>query len=610
MAKFERGRSTGGLLSFIRHFNDLLTRKERRDLFLLQLLFVVSSFFELISVAGVAPFMAVVADQSLIEKNAKLAWLYQTLQFESARAFVVFLGVSVVAIIVVSSGIALLTLRASVRTIYDLAAKFASDLFRYYLSKDYLYHAYTNSARLSSNIQSEVRRFADTVLMPIFILISKLMTVTVIGAGLLFLDPLLTITVLAVLLTGYALVLKFIRKDLGQAGVLATEMFFHRGKAIQEGFGAIKEIKAFRREKDFFQNFEEWNRSYNATVARTNVLAAAPRAVMEIFAFGGMITAVLFLFNRSSNFVELVPMLSMFAIAGMKLMPALQQCFHSLAYINGNINSYEVLAGDLSLARSTGPIDVSPGPRHPLQLRQGISLVDICFKYPSSDRQVLDHVSLEIPANTTVAFVGPSGSGKTTCADMILGLIKPDSGMVLVDGEQGNGELLRGSVGYVSQSVHLIDDTIAANIAFSPSGSRSPDREKLVRAARLARLEELIESLPQGYESRVGEKGVQLSGGQRQRIGIARALYHGASILIFDEATSALDGINEKGIIESMAALNGVCTIIMIAHRIATVRDAHKIFLFDHGKVEAEGAFEELLGSSAKFRHLVETTSA
>ncbi|MCM2322909.1 MAG: ABC transporter transmembrane domain-containing protein, partial [Oligoflexia bacterium] len=394
-------------------FFKLLTPGQKRRLILIQCLFAINSLLELVSIAGIAPFIAVLANNRLVEEQQTFARFFALLGFESTRTFIGFLGAAVLFVIIVANSFALLTLRYSTNYVYRLSSELGRDLFSYYVGRDYLFHVYSNSARLSSNIQAEVRRLADTVLIQVLNLNSRMVTLVFIGTGLMILDPFLTLLVFITLLSGYFGVLSFIRRELSERGVAATETYVGRGKALQEAFGGIKEIKAFRKEPDFLRSFDKWNQAYNSNVARSAVLAAAPKNIMEMVAFGGMIAIMLYLFKTSPSFGELIPVLSLYAMAGFKLMPALQQCFHALAYINGNINAFDVLARDLGDARSASSLRegqaVLLGEQKPLIVSKGIELRHVNFRYPSGDRKVLDDVSLLIPANRTVALVGASG---------------------------------------------------------------------------------------------------------------------------------------------------------------------------------------------------------
>jgi ABC-type multidrug transport system fused ATPase/permease subunit len=289
----------------------------------------------------------------------------------------------------------------------------------------------------------------------------------------------------------------------------------------------------------------------------------------------------------------------------MRLLPSLQQIYHSLVSVRGATAILDTITADMA---ATPVLPIPETGAQPLTLETALELSNVSFAYAQAERPTLRGVDLVIPARTTVGIVGGTGAGKTTLVDLILGLLTPDAGVIRVDGRPVTPENLRAwqkTLGYVPQTIYLTDDTIAANIAFGVPKDEI-DMAAVERAARVAALHDFVLSdLPLGYETFVGERGVRLSGGQRQRIGIARALYRDPTLLILDEATSALDNITERVVMEAVQRIRSDKTIILIAHRLSTVKSCDTIFLMDRGSLLAQGSYDELLAGNETFRRMV-----
>jgi ATP-binding cassette, subfamily B, bacterial PglK len=405
----------------------------------------------------------------------------------------------------------------------------------------------------------------------------------------------------------YGLIYVTMRHYLSRSGkdmVLANS---ERFQVAQEALGGIKEVKIFGREEAFFNRFTGPALRFARHQANNQVVGQMPRYLMEIVAFGGILIITLFLLKTHGNFGQILPFLAVYAMAGYRLIPAFQNFYLHLSHLrftlpalhNVHLDMHEFESSDSSNKR-TMQITVRP--------RKVISLEDIHFTYPAACMPVLKGFNLSIPVNSTIGLVGATGSGKTTVVDLILGLLNPDRGKLLVDDiliTQDNVQAWQRSIGYIAQNIYLSDDTVAANIAFGVPFEEM-DMDAVIRATQIAELHEFVSrGLPKGYDTFVGERGVRLSGGERQRIGIARALYHNPPVLIMDEATSSLDNVTENYIMQSIKKIKSKRTIILIAHRLGTVRDCDKIVFLEHGEIKGEGKYEELEKYNAKFREMV-----
>ncbi len=379
-----------------------------------------------------------------------------------------------------------------------------------------------------------------------------------------------------------------------------------RFRVVQEAMGGIKDIKLLGIEEDYVSIYALQARRSARAMARLGIMSELPRFILEALAFGTLLMLMLVLILRSGGDIsDIVPTLGIFAFSVIRLLPALQQTYYSLANIRGGRALLDKIVSDYAVV--IRGIDPATDSTKTLRLNHSLELSNVSFGYKTAGRQTLSSVNLTIHTRSTVGFVGGTGAGKTTLVDLVLGLLSPDTGEIRVDGVALTSVNLRAwqkTLGYVPQSIYLTDDTVAANIAFGVSKDKI-DMRAVERAARAAALHDfVVADLPKGYETVVGERGVRLSGGQRQRIGIARALYRSPSLLVMDEATSALDNITERVVMEAVQNVRADTTVILIAHRLTTVKDCDCIFLMEKGQIVASGTYDELIAQNETFRRM------
>lgn len=570
-----------------------LSPHERYRALLIFAMMIFTALLDMIGVASIMPFMAVLAKPQIIQESPWLARLFQELEFGSSLNFLLFLGFCVFFLLVMSLLFKALTtyymLRFALRQEYILGRK----LMEGYLRQPYAWFLNKNSADLGANILSEVGKVVYGGILPVMALVSQSAVALALIAMLLVFDPWLAVTIGAVLGAAYCFVFKATSSFLSRISVERLGANHDRFIAINEAFGAFKEIKVGGLEKSYVDRFS----GPAKLIARYESIAQAasqmPRFVLEGVAFGGLLLVMLYLMARNGNFESALPIITLYAFAGYRLMPALQQIYSSSSQMLFAASSTDALYVDLMGLSVPGEVAA----HFSIHLKNEISLNNIYFTYPNAPRPALRNVSLSIPAYKTIGLVGATGSGKSTTVDLILGLLEPQQGTLSVDGRLITGEnrsQWQRTIGYVPQQIYLSDESVASNIAF---GLETPfiDFEAIERAAKIANLHEfVVNELPQGYSTFVGERGVRLSGGQRQRIGIARALYHNPQILILDEATSALDNLTEKEVMEAVNNLGHQITIILIAHRLNTVRLCEKIYVLENGGIKHYGSYDEL----------------
>lgn len=596
------------MLPTLRLLFSLLTSQQRRRLWHLQCLVIVTAFAEVGSVLAIGPFMALVGDMSRLEGSGYLARLYALTGFEAPAEFLFWMGLSVLAILAAATAISMLTVWRLWIYSHQLGAELSVRLFRHYMKRPWLFHANGTSNALINNISQECKRVTDAIIAPLMQMNARVVMVAFMALMVFLFNPLVASAAILLFSGFYLLLYRTVRRRLQGNGKAISRTQQQRFQLLTEGFGGIKDVLVLGRQKVFNQRFEKASRRFGRAQGTNKALSAVPRYLMELVAFGSVIFLVLYLLAaHQGNLGTILPVLSVYALAGFKMLPAFQQIYAQISTVRGNLAAFENIRSDLSDSLDeVGSADESPQEAGRLVPRDTITLDNIRFQYPGKDDPALNGLSLIIPAYHSIGLVGPSGSGKSTTIDILLGLIEPQQGSLRVDGEAVDGIRRRAwmnSVGFVPQSIFLSDASIRENIAFGLP-PEDVDEQRLRHAARLANLEALLEELPEGLDTRVGERGIQLSGGQRQRIGIARALYDDAKVLILDEATSALDGITEQMVMDAIHEFTGTKTIIMIAHRLATVRDCHCIYLLEQGRVVDHGRYDDLVARNATFQRM------
>ena len=595
-------------MEILRTFFDLLTPREKRNLALLFVAVVIMAGLEVVSVASIMPFLSVAADPASVQENVYLSWVYETLGFTDTNTFLIALGLAALVAMVVSNAFIIFTTWALYRYVWGRNHSISKRLLKRYLHRPYEYFLTRNSSEMGKNILEEVKEISNEMLKPALQGVAKGIVALAIIGFLIFVDPLLALIVAVVLGTAYTGVYVLLRKHLDRAGAERVAANTKRYQLVGEAFGGVKEVKLRGKEKTFLDLYNQPSRDYARVQAQYRVFKTAPRYVLEAVAFGGIILIAVYLIAMQQSLQQVIPMLGLYAFAGYRLMPALQDVFKGIASTRFNIAALEKIHEDLK--SRDAPAEFSSNGTvsgDSVELNDRITLNNVSFTYPGAENPAIEDLSLVIPAHTTVGFVGKTGSGKTTAIDLILGLLRPQQGTLVIDGTPLDEDNIRNwqqKIGYVPQEIYLADETIASNIAFG-TPKDDIDVERVKDAAQRAHIRNFVENeLPQQWGTMVGERGVKLSGGQRQRIGIARALYHRPSVLVFDEATSALDQATEASVMEAIYKLEGNHTMIMIAHRLSTVKRAGNIVMLERGRKVGEGTYDQLADQDAKFRSM------
>lgn len=597
------------MLSVIKQLFALLSKEQLKQFYILQTLVIIMAFTELLGIASIAPFMALVGDISILETKGIFAKLYQMSGLNTHTDFLFYSGITVLFTLTLSTMVSMFTTwRLSIFGA-RIGTEIADRLYTFYMQQDWQFHASGSSAQLTKQVTTEAGRISNGIVQPLMQMNAKLVLAVVISVSIIAYDPVIAILGLAIFSLAYFILYRLVRQKLVSNGQKLSSVATERFRLMNEGFGGIKDVILLDRSHDFVQRFHQSGKVFAQSEGTNIALSQVPRYFIELIAFGAMISLVLVLIKvHSGNLGEILPILAVYALAAFKLLPALQQIYSNVSLIKGHTAAFDAVKDDLQQSFNSQNAITARINTVKIDLKKEIILKDINFSYPNKSIAAVDGVSLTIPVNSVIGIVGSSGSGKTTLIDLLLGLLTPASGSIYVDKTHitaSNKRAWQNLLGFVPQSIFLSEGSIAENIAFGLP-AHDIDMTQVHKAVSLAHLTELVEELPDGVHTKVGERGVQLSGGQRQRIGIARALYHKAEVLVFDEATSALDGITEKIVMDAIHEFSGKKTIIMIAHRLKTVEKCDLIYFMDKGGIIDEGTYQQLIENNAKFKEMAE----
>jgi ABC-type multidrug transport system fused ATPase/permease subunit len=594
------------MIGMYRDLLSILTPQERGRFYLLLCIAAVSALLEAVSIAAILPLLSVLADPAIIVENEFIEQVHALLGMPDVPRFQTILAIGVFVLVVVGIGLKILTLYAMTRYSQMRGFTLSSRLLQGYLRQPYEFFLSRHSAEIGRTVLYEIEQLVGRVLMPALQLVASALTVLFIVAVLVVADPVTATIVAAVLGLAYGTIYLSIRKLLVRLGRERLRVNETRFRMAQEPIEGIKYVKLRGLEKSYVERFRRPALVMARINALTQVLQKLPRQALELVGFGGMLLfIVISLARQEGGLTQLVPTIGLIAFAGIRLLPALQQLFQMLALLKGGQPILQQVVKDFG-ENAAAPVHRSNvGTRLPLT--RSLEMLEVRYSYPAGEKPAVSGLTMVIPARSTIGLVGGTGAGKTTAVDLLLGLIVPQSGQLLVDGVEIDAvtrQRWQRTVGYVPQTIFLTDDSLAANIAFGVLPDEI-DMDRVIAAAKTAALHDFVTSeLPQGYNTMLGDRGVRLSGGQRQRVGIARALYFDPEVLVFDEATSALDTLTERAVMEAIDRLGGQKTIVMIAHRLGTVRACDRIFLLEKGRVAASGRFDELTEKNDTFREM------
>ena len=596
------------MLEIYRKTLALLTRREKRQGAWVLFMVLIMALLETIGVASVMPFLSVLSNPEVVHTNPWLSRVYDGLGFQSTQSFLMALGGAAFFLVIFSSVFRVATTYVMNRFAQMRRHTVGQRLLETYLRQPYEYFLNRHSGDMAKSILSEVDQLVLNVIRPGVEAVAYAVVALAIIVLLVIMDPLVALVVGVVIGGMYTLIFLGVRGMLARVGRDRAIANRERFTAAGEALGGIKDIKLLGREYAYLSMFRPPSIRYAQHQATNRTLSEAPKFIIEGVGVGGVIVLALVLMATRDNLGEVIPLLGLYALAAYRLLPAASKIYMGMAKLrfggSAVLDIYDDLQARRRLAEINQPLPPPMGVSHSIELRE------VAYHYPNTIQPALSEINMTIPRGSSVGIVGGTGAGKTTLVDILLGLLTPDQGGLRVDGSPVTADNLRAwkrTLGYVPQSIFLVDASVTENIALGVPPDQV-DVEQVKRCARMAQLEEFVnQELPEGYDTKVGERGVRLSGGQRQRIGIARALYHDPAVMVFDEATSALDNLTEKAVLEAIESFSGARTIIMIAHRLTTVEHCDCIYVLEKGRIQAAGPYKTLLAQNEGFRAMVMT---
>lgn len=592
----------------LKHLQIIFTKKERFQLIFLLLAILIMGLLESVSIGLLIPLIDLFISPNKIQENESLNSLYNIFQATSEQNFIMLLAGFIIAFFIFKMLYSLVVIYARSKLISNFEIRISNQVLNAYLNKPYKFHLQHNSSTLFKNVTTEVLLVCQNFINNLLKLISEFVIVGSILIFLLIVYPLITFTALTILLVLGVIIYKTIQSGMKALSAERSQYMAEYFKTGMESLEGIKDVKVFNA-KDFFRN------RYRSKFVRASIInikfalgQGLPRYFIETTLFIAFIGATVSSIYLGYASEDLIGKMAIMAAASVKIFPPIVNISQGITSVRFYSKNLEIIANILKESEnianeldSKQPIPISFKP---------LKIHNLSFSYVGTDK-VLKNLSLEIIPYQSTAFVGESGSGKSTLIDILTGLLIPQEGAIFYGKEKITPENLfayRAKIGYVPQQIFLYDDTLKANVAFGIQ-EQDIDEERVLQVLRTAQLDKLIKGLPEGLETKIGEKGVKLSGGQRQRIGIARALYQSPEILIFDEATSALDTSTELEVNKAIKKLSKQVTVIIVAHRINTIKQADYIYFLDKGELKARGTFDDLSENHTTFRKIVHADS-
>lgn len=569
----------------VRKLNYIFTRSDKIKLAFLLIAVVFGSFLELLAVSVFSPFINLIMDTDILQENELLLKVYRLFSFSNIEYFIAFIAGGIIVIYVVKDVYTIVEKNAIYKFSYRIQRTISTNLLKAYMAEPYTFHLNKNISVLQRSMQEDTDQFTKGIL-HLMEMIAEVSVCIAIGIYLYVKSRSITVIIVGLLILCLAVFSMISRKYSSVWGRQGQEYKSKIYQWMNQSLGGVKEIKVLNREESFIEQYDSYFDKYVRVLRLNRLIGVIPKYSIEMVCMTGLLLAVIFkIFFGQKDLVEFVPQLAIFAVAAFRLLPSVGKINEHLSAVLYALPSLELVYNDL---REIEELNLDKKDKDEAwKLKEKIEVKNVSYHYPDGDVNVIEHADFTIERGKTVAFIGASGAGKSTMVDILLGLLAPQYGKIYADGMNvyKNLPTWQQEIGYIPQSIYLSDDTIRNNVAFGVR-DKEIDEQAVVNALRQAQLYDFVDSLPEGMDTFVGDRGVRLSGGQRQRIGIARALYHDPEILVLDEATSALDNDTEMAVMEAIDSLQGKKTIIIIAHRLSTIKNADIIYEVGDGKVE------------------------
>ena len=575
----------------------IFDRKQKIRLVWLIMILFAEIFLELLGVISVYPFIALILNPNMIHDNKWLSMAYDISGVQNNNDFFMFMAFGMIGIYIFKNAFNAFTSYKRTGFVFDTQREIGVRLMRSYMQEPYSFFLEKNSAVLMRGVGTDVAQFFNLVLQCLY-MFSDCVMMLIFGGYMLYTDFILSVSMIIIMVLFVAIFVRWNKKRATYFGKETQKCSGKMTQWMQQAFGGVKEIKILRREDYFVDNYEKYCSQSNRMNRIFSFLNSIPHMVLECFCTAAILLIIAIRVRNGADVAVFLPKMAIFAMALFRLFPRISRingCLNSIIFSYPYMDSvYEALQLSEEHKYQRVKREEKGKQENTLSFEHDVTLENIHFVYPNTEVEVLSGVNMSIRKGQAVALVGPSGAGKTTLADVFLGILELKEGRVLCDGKEilNHADEWADKLGYIPQVIFLSDDSIRNNVAFGLEVNESVD-DKVWAALEQAQLKEFVERLPEGLDTKIGERGVRLSGGQRQRIGIARALYTNPDILVLDEATSALDNETEAAVMESIEHLLGHKTMIIIAHRITTVRNCDVIYRVDKGNIE-EVTYEQL----------------
>jgi ABC-type multidrug transport system fused ATPase/permease subunit len=564
---------------------------------LLFLLMVAASFAEVVSIGAVLPFLGALSAPEWAFNHPFAQHLVRMLDIDEPHQLLLPLTVFFSVAALVSGAMRLILLWAQTRLSHEVGADLSISIFRRTLYQNYMVHVARNSSEVIAAIANKTTTVVYQVLWPLLIILSSVLILSAILLALLLIDTKVAITAFVSLGLIYAFVIGVTRGRLASYSLSISHNQGKVFKALQEGLSGIRDVLIDGTQEIYCSHYRGADVPLRRAQANAQIIGNSPRFGVE--ALGMVVIAALAyaLAEGPSGIASAIPVLGTLALGAQRLMPVLQQTYSSWAAM---CSGQQALSDALELLDQQLPEHADASQPSPLSFQRDIVLKNLGFQYAPQSPWVLQGLDIALHKGGRIGIMGSTGSGKSTMLDIIMGLLSPTVGTLSVDGtviNPRNHRAWQSHIAHVPQTIFLSDTTIAENIAFGIAPDKI-DRERVRRAAEQAQIAKTIESWNCKYETIVGERGVRLSGGQRQRIGIARALYKQVDVIVFDEATSALDNETERAVMESIESLSKELTVIIVAHRLSTLKNCSVVIELENGRVKRSGPYSEIVGAA------------
>lgn len=578
----------------LKKMNLLLDQKQKNKMVVIIFLMLIGGVLESLGVTMVIPVLTVLIDPTCVETNKYLAAIYQALHLQSPVQFAVVMMIALILVFILKNSFLFFQNVVQLRFIYTNQFATSRRMMINFMKRPYEYYLNAETSVIQRNITSDVNNMYGLIL-SVLQLASECVVFACLVIVLLFQDAKMILSIAALLLLVLFVIKKVLKPIMIQAGVENQNFYSGLFKWIDQSVMGIKEIKIANKENYFISEYAKCGAGYVNAVQRYNLFNATPRLLIETVCIAGLVGYMMIVMLSGAKVTDMVPQLGTFALAAMRLLPSANRInnyqtaisYFEPFFMNVSDNLQEEI-NDASVVYDAAAYETKKEVEK-LPVEKEILLKDIVYKYPNTEQYIFDHANMEIPIDSAVGIVGTTGSGKTTIVDIMLGLLQLEEGQILADGVEvrDHYEGWLKNIGYIPQTIFMIDDSIRKNVAFG-CPEEEIDDEKVWHALKEAQLDEFVKSLPEGLDTKIGERGIRISGGQRQRIGIARALFEDPEVLVMDEATSALDNETEAAIMDSINRLHGRKTLVIIAHRLQTIEKCDMVYRVEGGKVTRE----------------------